>query len=144
MSKQWHCLLVKRSLSFINPWKIHYPNHSKFVSKTNMKTIIAYSNCTHSLLRTPAIYHIHNASLKWSKNFSPKRDVKCLWTYTVAIQRQDSVDQTLTSLSSPADTKSFPFAPYLIPLIESLCEAPPDSSTKVTAQSSLPTPNIFF
>lgn len=32
-------------------------------------------------------------------------------TYTVWMQRQESVVQILTSLSSPADTKSFPFAP---------------------------------
>lgn len=63
--------------------------------------------------------------------------MQALKTYTELIHRQVSADHILTTLSSPAETKSFPFAPYRIALIESLWEGEPEASNKETAQSPL-------
>lgn len=58
-------------------------------------------------------------------------------TYTELMQSQESVDHILTNLSSPADTKSFPLAPYRTALIESEWKGFAESSTKETGQSPL-------
>lgn len=53
------------------------------------------------------------------------------------MQRQDSGDQILRVLSSPAETKSFPFAPKRMALMESLWKGPsPDTDTDTERESS--------
>jgi len=71
---------------------------------------------------------------------------QCTWkrerergrNYTLVMQRHDCVDQTLTVLSSPADTSSFPLAPKRMALMLSVWEGTAsESSVKETAEPAL-------
>lgn len=57
VSKKWCCLLINYCLIPINVTQVDNPNNSKLISKTDMLTIIAYSNCAYSLLRAPVDYN---------------------------------------------------------------------------------------
>jgi len=60
------------------------------------------------------------------------------WNYTLVMQRHDCVDQTLTVLSSPADTNSFPLAPKRMALMLSVWKGEaPESSVNETAEPAL-------
>lgn len=53
MSKNWCSFLDDQYLIFIKAIQIQDPNNTKFVSKTYKQAILAYGNCTHSLLGAP-------------------------------------------------------------------------------------------
>jgi hypothetical protein len=82
----------------------------------------------------------HKGSLIWSGVIGDCRienwTAKC-GTYTVRMQRQESVFQTFTSLSSPADANKWPSALKQIALIASEWERPPMSSDNEAALSAL-------
>lgn len=44
-------LFVDHSWTLMQAFQFHNPDNSKFVSKTNILTIIAYCNCSHSFFR---------------------------------------------------------------------------------------------
>lgn len=67
-----------------------------------------------------------------------KRERERDWNYTLVMQRHDCVDQTLTVLSSPAETNSFPLAPKRMALMLSVWKGEAsESSVKETAEPAL-------